>query len=558
MIIYLILFLILGGTVYQYIAWKVENRKYKPLGHMVEIEGRKMHIFAQGEGPTVVLTAGLGTPSAFTYYYGIVEKLSSYARTVVYERPGYGWSESAKTPRTVEQITLELYHLLQRSGQKPPYTFTAHSFGSLEVLHFAQRYPHLVANILLLDAGNPVFYWEFQTFPIKVMAYFLKGVSKLGIMRIIGNVMELLSINTSSLPKEVQKRASMMYYSNWFNDDSLREMAALHYSAECVLKHGTLGDIPITILTAEKSVNKIKGWRESQEQLLQWSTRSQQKIIADTGHNLPGSNPDVVVQEVLTLLHINSNQCIKPDDEQSIKFSIVIPAYNEEKYITKCLDSIAAASATYKEQVEVIVVLNRCTDRTEEIASSYNCVIVKEDSKNLSKIRNAGVKAARGKIIVTIDADSWMSNNMLTEIENHLKTGKYIGGGVSMRAERLSLGIIVSTLALFLVGIPIFIKHGFISIGLFWCLKEDFEAINGFDEQLLMAEDVDFAIRLKEQGKESGKGYATITKAHITTSSRKFDVFGDWIFIKKPQILFAYLNGKNRKRSDEFYYDVKR
>jgi GT2 family glycosyltransferase len=411
---------------------------------------------------------------------------------------------------------------------------------------------------LLLDAGNPTFYRKFQTFPIKVMAYFLKGVSKLGIIRIIGNVMELLSINTSSLPRKVQKRASMMSYSNWFNDDSLREMAALHYSAECVLKYGMLGDIPITILTAEKSVNKIKGWRESQEQLLQWSTRSQQKIITDTGHNLPGSNPDVVVQEVLTLLHINSDQCIKPADERSIKFSIVIPAYNEEKYITKCLDSIAASSAAYKDQVEVIVVLNRCTDRTEEIASSYHCVIVKEDSKNLSKIRNAGAKAARGKIIVTIDADSWMSNNMLTEIENHLKTGKYIGGGVSMRAERLSMGIIASTLTLFLVGIPIFMKHGFISIGLLWCLKEDFEAINGFDEQLLMAEDVDFAIRLKERGKKSGKGYATITKAHITTSSRKFDVFGDWVFIKKPQILFAYLNGKNRKRSDEFYYDVKR
>ncbi len=245
-------------------------------------------------------------------------------------------------------------------------------------------------------------------------------------------------------------------------------------------------------------------------------------------------------------------------EEKKIKFSIVIPAYNEEKYITKCLDSILKASVPYKDQVEIIVVLNRCTDRTEEIALSYGCIIVKEDAKNLAKIRNAGAKTAKGEILVTIDADSWMSDTMLREIEKHLMSGKYIGGGVMMKQERMSLGIMASTLALLLIAIPTFIQHGFVSLGLFWCFKEDFDAINGFDENRLMAEDGDFALRLKEHGKALGKFYGTITKAHITTSSRKFDMFGDWVFVKKPQILFAYRNGKNRKCSDEFYYDVKR
>ena len=75
-----------------------------------------------------------------------------------------------------------------------------------------------------------------------------------------------------------------------------------------------------------------------------------------------------------------------------MKFSIIIPAHNEEKYIRKCLDSIAKASEAYKEQTEVIVVLNRCTDKTEEIAKSYNCVTLKNNDKNLSKIRNANLK----------------------------------------------------------------------------------------------------------------------------------------------------------------------
>ena len=107
---------------------------------------------------------------------------------------------------------------------------------------------------------------------------------------------------------------------------------------------------------------------------------------------------------------MKDNQSVGTDHERNMKFSIIIPAYNEEKLLGRCLDSIIAASVPYKGQVEVIVVLNRCTDRTEEIARSYDCIIVTEDRKNMSIIRNAGVKVARGEIIATIDADSRMTD----------------------------------------------------------------------------------------------------------------------------------------------------
>ena len=77
--------------------------------------------------------------------------------------------------------------------------------------------------------------------------------------------------------------------------------------------------------------------------------------------------------------------------KKDVKFSIIIPAHNEEKYIRKCLDSIAKASEAYKEQTEVIVVLNRCTDKTEEI-KSYNCVTLKNNDKNYLKFEMQGLK----------------------------------------------------------------------------------------------------------------------------------------------------------------------
>lgn len=241
------------------------------------------------------------------------------------------------------------------------------------------------------------------------------------------------------------------------------------------------------------------------------------------------------------------------DTDQEIKFSIIIPARNEEKYIGRCLESLAAAASAFPGQVEAIVVLNRCTDQTEAIAKSFGAVTLVNDSKNLSLIRNAGIRAARGEIIATIDADSWVADNMLIEIDRMLATGQYIGGGVRTAFERNSLGIAMSALVLV---VPLLIKYGMVSVGLFWGYKRDFEAIGGFNENMLMAEDAEFACRMKKWGKKNRKKYGTVTKSVMTTSCRKFDQGGDWVLVKRPWIVLAYLKGTDRKHADETYYEM--
>ena len=100
-----------------------------------------------------------------------------------------------------------------------------------------------------------------------------------------------------------------------------------------------------------------------------------------------------------------------------IKFSVVIPAHNEEKYIGRCLRAVISASKYVKpERVEIIVVANRCTDRTCAIAKHYGAKVIINDDKCIAAIRNTGVKAAKGEIVVTIDADSLMTKYSLVEI----------------------------------------------------------------------------------------------------------------------------------------------
>jgi glycosyltransferase involved in cell wall biosynthesis len=231
--------------------------------------------------------------------------------------------------------------------------------------------------------------------------------------------------------------------------------------------------------------------------------------------------------------------------------SIITPAHNEELFIRNCLRSVHAAAKEISEPVEHIVVLNRCTDNTGEIAAQLGAKIIYDDSRNLSRIRNKGANKSKGDILITIDADSQMTSNMLAEILCKLNSGKYIGGGVKIVPERKSLGIICSLL----VVLPFILWHG-VSAGMFWCLRKDYEAIGGFDEKLTCIEDIDFGKRLKKYGKDQGKRYCTIRKAHIVTSCRKFDQFGDWYFIKNPMIVYRIFN-RDPKYADQFYYDAR-
>lgn len=230
--------------------------------------------------------------------------------------------------------------------------------------------------------------------------------------------------------------------------------------------------------------------------------------------------------------------------------SIIIPARNEEVYLGTCLESIGVSAAKAGVSPEVIVVLNRCTDGTEAIARAAGARVVGSDAKNLSAIRNAGARVASGDVLLTIDADSRMSENMIGSILQHLATGKVIGGGVRVQWARMSPGIFMTTFLL----VPILLRYR-ISGGLFWCRREDFEAIGGFDEAKVSVEDLDFARRLKAHGKREGKRFKTLLRERIITSTRKFDRFGDWYFVLRPFYCARLLRGRDQKAADQVWYD---
>ncbi len=240
-------------------------------------------------------------------------------------------------------------------------------------------------------------------------------------------------------------------------------------------------------------------------------------------------------------------------------FSIIIPAHNEEQYIGACLEAIRHAKAEVSDShVEVIVVANRCTDKTAEIAKSFGAKVIDNQDKCISMIRNAGVRAAEGDIIVTIDADSCMTKGSLKEIAEMLESGKYVGGGTRSKFDRISIGMLFSGAYVAVNLFPIMVKNkAALSGGMFWCYKTDFEKIGGFDETLISLEDMDFAARLNKLGVSRGQKFGTLKRSCIITSSRKFDEFGDWYLIKNRKLTKRIFTGKDREAADGFYYDVR-
>lgn len=107
-----------------------------------------------------------------------------------------------------------------------------------------------------------------------------------------------------------------------------------------------------------------------------------------------------------------------------MKISVVIPAYNEEKYIKKTLTSVARQTISAD---EIIVVDNNSTDKTCKIAEKFGVKVVNEPTQGMIPTRNRGFNEARFDIIARIDADVEVGTDWIKTIKDNFKKRKIDG-----------------------------------------------------------------------------------------------------------------------------------
>src|SRR5437016_12535385 len=119
--------------------------------------------------------------------------------------------------------------------------------------------------------------------------------------------------------------------------------------------------------------------------------------------------------------------------------SLVIPAYNEEKYLGRLLDSVAVARARYigsPDAVQIIVADNESTDHTADIARAHNCRVVSVAIHRIGAVRNAGARAATRDILCFIDADARIHPDTFNAVERLLARADVVGGASGRSEER--------------------------------------------------------------------------------------------------------------------------
>jgi glycosyltransferase involved in cell wall biosynthesis len=204
-----------------------------------------------------------------------------------------------------------------------------------------------------------------------------------------------------------------------------------------------------------------------------------------------------------------------------MKISVIVPAYNEEKYLPKTLEGIAAALEHCTKETELIVIDNESTDRTAEIALGVGATLICESVHNIGAVRNTGAKAATGEVLVFLDADTWVHETFLARIEELMLDEACFGGSAWADYATFERRKWMRYYPAFwkFWGRVFNMKQGAAQ----FCRRNAFDAIGGYNEEIFLGEDVDFYWRLTKFARQNSGRLEFIEDIKVITSSRRFD-----------------------------------
>jgi glycosyltransferase involved in cell wall biosynthesis len=234
--------------------------------------------------------------------------------------------------------------------------------------------------------------------------------------------------------------------------------------------------------------------------------------------------------------------------------SVVIPAFNEERYLPLTLAGIRDAIPACPCPVEVLVVDNESTDRTAEIAQSSGARVVSESLRNIGRVRNTGAEAAGGDILIFVDADTAVPAHFLARVSEVMSDPACLGGSADI-VHRPESGLLRAYLAAWRwLGIRLGMAQGAAQ----FCRKSAFTALNGYNESQFMGEDVDFYWRLRNLAKKTGGCLQRLDDVKVVPSPRRFDQAPVWRSLVWTNPLFIALFRKTRLAWKDWYVRVPR
>jgi glycosyltransferase involved in cell wall biosynthesis len=204
--------------------------------------------------------------------------------------------------------------------------------------------------------------------------------------------------------------------------------------------------------------------------------------------------------------------------------SIIIPAFNEERLIGRCLESVSTSLVHNHKpglKADVIVVDNNSTDRTAQLARQAGACVVFEPINQIGRARNTGAAAATGDWLLFLDADSLLNPGLLADILAMIEAGKTVGCGSTLAMD----GLLWWANGIFHFWRGMSILFGWAAGALIVCRHDAFRDVGGFPLDLYALEEIQLSKRLKAWGRPRGLRFTILSKHPLETSSRKVTLY---------------------------------
>ena len=309
---------------------------YPPMGKLVDVGGYRMHILAEGDGrgrPTLVWISG-GHDGGLALYH-LHKEIRSEARSILFDRPGTGWSDPGPFPRTTPREVEELAVLLEKSGEQGPFILIGHSYGGLLAANFARRHRDRTAAVVLLDPTPPdVFLYLPGGGGPNIPLGIVRQNERSGWKKLFGlsdsespatppadtSLARLLAMIDQRL-EEVRGpidagRVPPTYH--WTMASIFREWEDPREIADLTVYDGELGDLPVFLvvpagkdptaprqlgISGPDSARVVDFLEQARIRYFRTSTRSELiHTPPGTGHNYPYEVPDFVLEVVRRVL----------------------------------------------------------------------------------------------------------------------------------------------------------------------------------------------------------------------------------------------------------------
>lgn len=308
-----------AGALYQVVGARRGATRCPPPGALIDVGGQRLHLVRAGCGrPAVLFEAGIAASSLS--WTRVMPAIAADVQACAYDRAGLGWSDAARTPRTVARMMTELRGVLAYTST--PAVLVGHSFGAFLVLAYAAHFPGDVAGLVLIDPPT-----EWQDLSGQRGTLLKRGVqashiggalARVGIVRaclalltggapgvprnfvrVLGpralRTLEHLVGEVRKLPPEVHPAVQEL----WCDPKCFRGMAE-HLSAmgpmgAAVARVTSLGDLPLTIVSSGDQPADII---EQHRRLATLSSRGRQIVAAHSGHWIHLDEPEIVVRAI--------------------------------------------------------------------------------------------------------------------------------------------------------------------------------------------------------------------------------------------------------------------